>query len=290
MFQPNKYISVAAATLAAGFSGAVIASAADSSSTATATTAAATTPSGKQGGRGGSGETALTGDAKTKVEAAALAKVPGTVVRSETDNGGVYEAHVKKADGTEVEVKVDKTFTVTAVSEARTGGGRGGRGGHGGHGGFRADTAAVAKDLGVTEAKLQAAVDAARPDKTDADKTDRGAESAAAIAKSLGESTAGVTAVIDSLRAADGNGDGHRGGGFKGDSTALVAALVKKFSITTAKAQAAVDAAQKAHEAERTVRQSALYAAVAKTLGKSTADVQKAFEANQPTKPATTTP
>lgn len=286
MFQPNRYISVAAATLAAGFSGAAIASAADSSSTTSATTAAATTPYGGHGGRGGgSGETALTGDTKAKVEAAALAKVPGTVVRSETDNGGVYEAHVKKADGTVVEVKVDKTFTVTSVSEARAGGGPGGRGGHGG---LKADVAAVAKDLGVTEAKLQAAVDAARPDKTTADKTDRGAQSAAAIASSLGESTADVTAVIDSVRAAD--SDGHRGGGLKGDSTALVAALVKKFSVTTEKAQAAVDAAQKAHDAERTARQSALYAAVAKTLGKSAADVQKAFEANQPTKPATTTP
>ena len=231
MFQPNKYISVAAATLAAGFSGAVIASAADSSSTATATatTAAATTPYGGHGGRGGgNGETALTGDVKTKVEAAALAKVPGTVVRSETDNGGVYEAHVKKTDGTIVEVKVDKDFTVTAVNAAPAGGRGGFGGGHGGPGGrgFGGNLTAVAKALDVTEAKLQSAVQAARPDQTDADK-----------------------------------------------------------SPSETKAQEALDAARKAGEAEHTARETALYAAVAKTLGKSADAVQKAFEANRPTKP-----
>ena len=35
----------------------------------------------------------------------------------ETDEGGVYEAHIRKSDGTEVEVKVDKAFNVTAVDE-----------------------------------------------------------------------------------------------------------------------------------------------------------------------------
>jgi hypothetical protein len=51
----------------------------------------------------------------TCTTASASAKVPGTVVRVETDNGGVYEAHIRKADGTEVEVKVDKDFKVTAT-------------------------------------------------------------------------------------------------------------------------------------------------------------------------------
>jgi uncharacterized membrane protein YkoI len=60
------------------------------------------------------------GDAADKVKAAALAKVPGgTVLRVETDadHGSPYEAHVRKADGTEVEVLVDKDFNVTAVNE-----------------------------------------------------------------------------------------------------------------------------------------------------------------------------
>ena len=82
-------------------------------------------------GRGHAGETPLTGDDATKATAAAEAKVPGgTVIRVETDADGVYEAHVRKSDGTEVVVKMDKKFAVTSV-DAFTGGGRHG-GGHGG--------------------------------------------------------------------------------------------------------------------------------------------------------------
>jgi uncharacterized membrane protein YkoI len=53
------------------------------------------------------------------VKAAAQAKVPGgTVERVETDvdHGSPYEAHVRKADGTELEVLVDRGFNVTAVN------------------------------------------------------------------------------------------------------------------------------------------------------------------------------
>lgn len=71
---------------------------------------------GMAGGRHGQ-ETPLTGDTAAKVKAAALAKLPGaTVDRLETDaDGGKYEAHVTKADGTHAVVKVDASFTVTAV-------------------------------------------------------------------------------------------------------------------------------------------------------------------------------
>ena len=70
-------------------------------------------------GRNGQRETLLTGDTAAKVKAAALAKVPGaTVERVETDadHGSPYEAHVRKSDGTELEVLVDKSFAVTAVN------------------------------------------------------------------------------------------------------------------------------------------------------------------------------
>ena len=70
-------------------------------------------------GRNGQRETLLTGDTAAKVKAAALAKVSGgTVERVETDadHGSPYEAHVRKADGTELEVLVDKDFQVTAVN------------------------------------------------------------------------------------------------------------------------------------------------------------------------------
>ncbi len=66
----------------------------------------------------GAGETPLTGEEAEKVTAAAQAEIPdGTVLRVETDADGTYEAHVRKADGTEVEVKMDKDFKVTSVEE-----------------------------------------------------------------------------------------------------------------------------------------------------------------------------
>jgi hypothetical protein len=82
----------------------------------------AATPSapGAQGPWGGQrpDETLLTGDAASKVEAAALAKVSnGTIVRVETDADGnaAYEAHMTKADGSPVTVYVDKQFSVVSV-------------------------------------------------------------------------------------------------------------------------------------------------------------------------------
>jgi hypothetical protein len=67
----------------------------------------------------GPGETLLTGTTAEKVKAAALAAVPGgTVIRVETDSAGSpYEAHVKKSDGTEVTVKLDASFKVTATED-----------------------------------------------------------------------------------------------------------------------------------------------------------------------------
>ena len=64
-------------------------------------------------------ETALTGDTASRVRAAALAKTSGgTVERVETDvdHGSPYEAHLRKSDGTELEVLVNKSFEVTAVN------------------------------------------------------------------------------------------------------------------------------------------------------------------------------
>ena len=65
----------------------------------------------------GPGETLLTGSAATKARAAALAAVPGaTVIRVETDSAGAaYEAHMHKADGSYVTVKMNSSFTVTAT-------------------------------------------------------------------------------------------------------------------------------------------------------------------------------
>src|SRR3954467_13416225 len=78
-------------------------------------------PVGAPAGRhsvNGKTEQALSGDTAAKVKAAALKKVPGTVERVETnvDSSAPYEAHIRKADGTEVEVQVSKSFDVTAVN------------------------------------------------------------------------------------------------------------------------------------------------------------------------------
>src|SRR4051812_24719986 len=83
-------------------------------------------PGGRHGHGGfghggpGNGETPLTGDTATKAKAAAVAKVGGTadVATTETDStnaAAAYEVHVTKADGTHVEVVLDKDFNVLSV-------------------------------------------------------------------------------------------------------------------------------------------------------------------------------
>jgi len=64
-----------------------------------------------------SDEKAIDSATAAKLKAAAHKAVPGgTVIRVETDAGdGVYEAHVKKSDGTLVTVKFDKNLNVTKV-------------------------------------------------------------------------------------------------------------------------------------------------------------------------------
>jgi hypothetical protein len=137
----RTWIVTAAAALGASVGVAGLAGAATSGSstttpapaTATATaaapgTAAATAPDPSTM-KQGPGETLLTGDAAAKVTAAAKAAVPGaTIIRVETDSGGAaYEAHMTKADGSEVTVKFDSSFKVTATQD---GFGSGGPGGH----------------------------------------------------------------------------------------------------------------------------------------------------------------
>ena len=51
--------------------------------------------------------------------------MPGaTVIRVETDSGpAAYEAHLRKSDGSEVTVKLDRTFHVTATQSGFGSGG-----------------------------------------------------------------------------------------------------------------------------------------------------------------------
>jgi uncharacterized membrane protein YkoI len=83
---------------------------------------------GRDPSQAGPGETLLTGDDAAKATAAAEKAVEGgTILRVETDadGGATYEAHVRKADGTEVVVLMDGSFNVTSIEEFA------GRGGHG---------------------------------------------------------------------------------------------------------------------------------------------------------------
>jgi hypothetical protein len=84
--------------------------------TSAATQAAASTQA-TNGARHGPDETLLTGTTASKVKAAALEAVPGgTIIRVETDSdGSPYEAHVTKADGSVVTVKIDRNFKVTST-------------------------------------------------------------------------------------------------------------------------------------------------------------------------------
>ena len=123
----SKLVAVAAVG-AAALGGSAIAGAATSGSGSSSSSSSAA-PSTNQarpqfdpskGGHTVNGKTEklLTGDVAAKVRAAALAKVPGTVERVETnvDSSAPYEAHIKKADGTEVEVQVNSDYTVAAVN------------------------------------------------------------------------------------------------------------------------------------------------------------------------------
>jgi uncharacterized membrane protein YkoI len=101
-------------------------------------------------------ETALTGEAKDKAEAAAVAAVPGgTVLRSEEDGDGVakYEVHMTDADGKPVDVYLDADFAVTAKRAGRAGGHPGDRHGPGGHHGtpLTGDAADKAKAAALAE-------------------------------------------------------------------------------------------------------------------------------------------
>jgi uncharacterized membrane protein YkoI len=122
-----KHVTVAA-WVAAAVSGAAIASAATSGTTSSSGTGSSTSraPQQRDPAKGahtvnGKTEKLLTGDVASKVRAAALAKVSGTVERVETnvDSSAPYEAHIRKSDGTEVEVQVGSDFKVSAVNEMR---------------------------------------------------------------------------------------------------------------------------------------------------------------------------
>jgi hypothetical protein len=130
---PRRWIGPAgllgAGLLAGGIlAGSHLAGATTSTSTGSTSSAATAAASGRADPARvghGPGETLLTGTTAAKVTAAAKAAVPGaTIIRVETDSeGAAYEAHMQKADGSYVTVKLDSSFKVTSTID---GFGRGG--------------------------------------------------------------------------------------------------------------------------------------------------------------------
>ena len=133
----KKSLAAVAGVAALALGGSAIAGAASKSSTAQSSSSGAPAavaqgnlqaqgngpgPGGGPGhhvGANGQQEQPLSSDVAAKVAAAAKAKVPGaTLERTETDvdHGSPYEAHLRKSDGTELEVLVNKDFQVTAVN------------------------------------------------------------------------------------------------------------------------------------------------------------------------------
>jgi len=116
-------------------------------------------------------ERELTGSTAASVKAAVLAKVPGaTVERMSAEDtaekaGVAYAAHVRKSDGTQAQVLLDKNFKVLSVTSGFGGGhfGRGfggGTGFAGGHGGKETEL------TGTTASRVKAAVAATIPGAT----------------------------------------------------------------------------------------------------------------------------
>jgi hypothetical protein len=117
---------IASGVVAGGILAGTLSASADTGTTSTGTSSSSATsrsavdPSQPQR----SDEQLLTGDTKTKVEAAVLAKYPGaTIQRTETDSGGVYESHIVTSDGSSVIVEVGADFAVTGTDTGGPGGG-----------------------------------------------------------------------------------------------------------------------------------------------------------------------
>jgi uncharacterized membrane protein YkoI len=117
----TKVMAGVAALAAFALGGATIAQAVGNSNGSTTTNDNGSAPAHSSGALPQrADETVLTGDAASKVTAAAKAKVPGaTIERVETDADGhaAYEAHMVKADGSRITVYVNKQFEVVGTED-----------------------------------------------------------------------------------------------------------------------------------------------------------------------------
>jgi hypothetical protein len=112
-------VLVSGAIIGGVFAGSLSASAASGTAAPTASSGATEQADAHGSKSVRSGETVVTGTNYDTLKAAALKAVPGgTVYRIETDaDGAAYEAHMTRADGSEVTVKFDKNLAVTATQD-----------------------------------------------------------------------------------------------------------------------------------------------------------------------------
>ena len=77
--------------------------------------AGATAAAAAAGGDDDGTERAITGDALDRAKAAALADTPGRVTETEAgDEESYYEVEVTRADGSQVDVQLDRDFRVVS--------------------------------------------------------------------------------------------------------------------------------------------------------------------------------
>jgi hypothetical protein len=138
-----------------------------------------------------------------------------------------------------------------------------------------AELSRLASKLGVTTARLRAAMQATRPAKPTGRRPDRGA----ALAAELGVDTAAVKEILDDNRPS------RPARGTPSDHTALAAALAEGLNLDEAVVTAALGKIEAARRAEHDARHAAMAAALAKELGLTTAQVQAAFESVRPRRP-----
>lgn len=145
-----------------------------------------------------------------------------------------------------------------------------------------ADLTALADRLGVSTARLQAAMEATRPARPSGGRREgrRGSDMAAALASALGVQTAQVKAILDDNRPTS-----HPRRGTRPDRTALVPALVSGLNTSEADVRAALATVDAAHRAEHEARDARRAAALARELGLSTETVAAALEATRPARP-----
>jgi hypothetical protein len=144
-----------------------------------------------------------------------------------------------------------------------------------------ADLQTLADKLGVSVAKLKAALEATRPARpTTKPSSD---PFAAALAKELNVSADKIKAALDASRPArPAAGSKPPASGTKPDQTALAAALADKLGLDQSTVKAALDKVAAARKADETARRTAQAAALAKELGLDQATVASALSSWHP--------